>query len=153
MKHRLFILFILICFIIACHNDKIIITRDYVHNENFQNFEIGLLSLCKIKLHDSTIDINKNFNPFTLRAHDTINDFCYKVFGKINEDKTIYFDNRQDSLSWFSCKNSAIKRETIGRLELNSWYKFDGLKNLTEIYTFIDVDGKSHIYQVNIANW
>ncbi|MBI5372839.1 MAG: hypothetical protein HZA79_12525 [Sphingobacteriales bacterium] len=134
---------------------KIIITREYIYSTSWAAGEYQGFEIAKIKLLDSTLSVyDKNFNHFNLDKYSIDSNFCFHHFtgdGKYNSKS--FFNQHNKNLRWRRCGNLYDERETIGLLELNTWYVITGLKGTIDYYVYIDKEGQVHTYSLGPTNW
>ena len=151
---QIYLLLIALIFLSACRN-TVTVTREYIYNSAWENGEYQGFKIAKIKLLDSTISVFKdNFNRFSLADHIIDSSFCfYHYTGNENYNSKSFFNQISNNLHWRKCNNLIDERKTIGLLELNTWYIFEGLNGTVNFYTYIDKEGNSHTYSLGPTNW
>ncbi len=196
MKGRIFLFGVSLVLLMSCYSaKKVVITRTYIINRNWQNTcaLCNRITIYKLHLADSSRPIivdsifwsrDPEYHPLKTFVRDTCTWFAaYGIpyNGTSFRKRKIYFD-RPNGLKWFvySCdsldstyhKSSwspprakfewpipadgdsiegrrrprvfCTKRDTIGALELNSWYAFEDLTDLGYIYfVYVDSTGRT----------
>jgi hypothetical protein len=191
MKGRIFLFGVSLVLLMSCYSaKKVVITRTYIINRNWQNTcaLCNRITISKLHLVDSSRPIivdsifrsrDPEYDPFKVFVRDTCTWFFVPYGipynGSSFRKRKIYFD-RPNGFKWLvhSCDSldstyhktswwhpgakfkppipadASIegrrlpqifytKRDTIGALELNSWYAFEHLTDLGHIY-FVYVD-------------
>jgi len=192
MKGRIFLFGVSLVLLMSCYNfsaKKVVITRTYIINRNWQNTcaLCNCITIYKLHLADSSRPIivdsifrsrDPEYDPFKVFVRDTCTWFevCGIPYnGTSFRKRKIYFD-RPNGFKWvvYSCdsldstyskfwrwpprakyewpipaddsiggrrrpQGFYTKRDTIGALELNSWYAFEELTRWGHIY-FVYVD-------------
>ncbi|MAT90947.1 MAG: hypothetical protein CMC35_09665 [Flavobacteriaceae bacterium] len=150
---------------------EIVITNEYIINENWINNHNGILiERMKIK-EDSRLDVLSsdfdnggvnNWNIVNKLEPDSSFVYSYNV-GSVYEpskslsklsDKKLYFNKPNESL-WVKGKTSGDTVETIGKLKNDTWYRFSELTPITKFFVFIYVDknGRTHRYDQDLSNY
>ena len=141
----------------SCAN-KVTITRSYIYSTSWAKGQYQGFTISKIKLLDSTVSVfNKGFNHYFLDKHIVDSSFCFIEITKTESrdlHEKIYFDKKETKRKWRSCWNGLVDvRETIGLLELNTWYIITELHGTEDFYVYIDREGGSHTYSLGPTNW
>ncbi|WP_299675538.1 hypothetical protein [uncultured Tenacibaculum sp.] len=171
---KFFILSTLVCCFSNCsffEHKKIIITKDYIINENWINDHNGIfIERMKVK-QDSIINIlDVNFDGADINSINIVNKlekdslffYSYNVgktydssmsLSKLSEKK-IYFHKPNEGL-WVKGRFSGDTVKVLGSLGNNKWYKFSNLKSRTKFFVFIYVDttGQVHRFDQDLSNY
>lgn len=142
---------------------KIIITKDYINNKYWNNYN-NAIHVEKLKLKkDSILDIFKpnfdsggvnNWNVTNKLEIDSTFYFGYSGLNSKNDKKKmkgkISFIN-DNGFNWYSSKGSV---DIIGKLQNNSWYKFSNLKSTpVYFYVYVDSEGNTHKFSEDLSNY
>jgi len=147
--------------LISCENRKIEVTNEYILNEYWDDYN-NAIEIQKMKVIDSSLNIfSKDFRIESnhwniankLQIDSTFNCYYSGLNFMKNKPKLkgkIYF-NKENDLTWIV---NGEKKQIIGNLKNNTWYKFSRLKNGTfHQYIFVDSIGKTHKFSVNLDNY
>ncbi len=148
-----FILLLLLFIISSCTHVEI--TRDYIYNSNWGAEDgKGFSSIQKINFN---LDLGKltEIDVNTLsREYKVDSTFCYSFYSRNAKNKKVYFNRENEKGGVFRnlCHSDlATTVKTIGRLELETWYRISSINYQTIHYVYIDEQGKSHMYVT--YNW
>lgn len=153
-----FVLLLLGCLI--KNKEKVIITRDYIINPNWNEVN-NYLTVYKMKLKDSDQTIDLTDPSEAELYHGLVKDssFLYSTNIRHNgEDYTkrkVYF-NKYNGFFWrnppYIDTTRDITYETIGELKQETWYVFYGLSNIhtTAYYAYFDASDKLHLFVVGM---
>lgn len=143
---------------------KIVITKDYISNEHWDDERNNAILIERMKLKkDSLLDIFSSDFEKEIPNH-------WNITNKLEVDSTSYFGysglnikkdkvklkgkiffNKNNGFEWYSANDD---KTIIGSLENNTWYKFSSLKTIAYyVYIFVDDTGKIHRFNVNMANF
>lgn len=161
----LIIIPIFLLFQSCSQGQEIVITKDYIDNGYWDEYNRSLL-IEKMKIKkDSILDIfDPNFKKEVPNHWNITNKlvvdstFVYRNSlldqKKINFSRRIYF-NQRNANDWNFGHYSIDKQfPTIGSLERNTWYKFSKLKTRPfYIYIYIDGAGEIHRFNVDMSNY
>lgn len=142
-------------FFLSSCGQKVTITRSYIYSASWAKGEYQGFEIAKIKLLDSAVSVfDKDFNRFKLTEYTIDSNFCFNHFtGSDKYNSKSFFNQRNKALRWRRCNNLHDETETIGLLELNTWYIILGLKGTIDYFVYIDKDGGSHTYSLGPTNW
>lgn len=144
---------------------KIVITKDYISNKYWDEYNrILLIEKMKVK-KDSVLDIFAPGFEKDVPNHWNITNklevdstFTYRNSlsneKKSNSSNTIYF-NRRNTNNW-NFGHFSIEEQVpiIGPLENSTWYKFSNLKTIPYyIYVYVDDTGTVHRFNVDMSNY
>ncbi len=144
----------------SCNNYPTIkITRDYIYNSRWLNtgsYNYTAVSFSKIKLNDKIkskrIDKLSGFEIHNNNKIDTTFSFA-TVPNRKNKSKYVYFSKIGDNVSWRNKYKIKDVRDTLGNLELKTWYRFDTyLYKKWIYYVYVDEIGYTHLFPVNPVN-
>jgi hypothetical protein len=193
MKRRIFLFGVSLVFLMSC-TKKVVITRTYIINRNWDNTygPCNRITIYKLHLADSSRPIivdsiiwsrDPEYDPLKTFVRDTCTWFAaYNIpyNGRSFRKRKIYFD-RPNGFKWEVCSCDSLdstyhesswspprakferlipaddsiegrrrpqvfytKRDTIGALELNRWYAFEGLTRWHHIYfVYVDSTGRT----------
>ena len=173
MKNTITIIFLGLC-LTGCSpfkGDKIVITKEYIINDNWVNSHNGItVERMKIK-PDSSLNIlapnfdsggTNNWNVINKLELDSSFVYSYNVGSTYDSslslskspDKKLYFNKPNKSL-WVKGLFSGDTIKTLGSLQNDTWYRFSKLTPITKFYVFIYVDdsGKVHRFDQDLSNY
>lgn len=141
---------------------RIQITREYVSNSKWgkcnNSKNTADISIKRIILVDTSHVFSEKCKIENIANNYIIDStFCYRLYYTDNcKIKKIYFDREQKDILWIKeCStNLSQKIKTIGKLNLNAWYKLGSIRHNYVYFIYIDEKDKTHIYKAFIAkNW
>jgi len=142
-------------------NKRIVITSEYIINENWtkqgEETSSNSIEVKKMKVKkDSTINPISNLNQSEiLEKLEVDSSFIYTANVKINQnesykEKKIYF-NRDNGFFWWTSRGEK-KNKILGKLQTNAWYEISRL-NYYYYVVYIDSVDKVHRFVINLANY
>ncbi len=147
---------VLLC--ISCFGPDVEITRGYISNEDWKrqgtfNTKIDQKNIAKLIIDSAVIsDVNNkqfDFSKITPWGYKIDTTFWFTLHTQGNLFiKTVYFDKEQENIYWYNAKNPFEPyRKKIGVLELNSWYRINGLRDYWTFYVYVDKKGNVHMFK------
>lgn len=168
---RLLIIITTVLLFHSCSQEpKIVITKDYISNKYWDEYNNAILvEKMKIK-KGSVLDVFSPDFDKEIRSNWDLNDklevdrtFMYSYTGLGGKsdlkklDGKIYF-NKTNGFYWnfgnthFGHKKT--NKNIIGSLENDTWYKFSDLRTIAYyVYVYVDSTGKVHRFNVNMSNY
>jgi hypothetical protein len=142
----------------SCSEKKVIITKDYVINPNWDEVD-NSFTVYRMKLKDSTqvIDLKDPSEPELYHGLIKDTSFAYTANVKYNgEDyakRKVYF-NRVNDFVWRKPPDIDLTRSSeykfIGELQPKTWYLLAGLSKVrTLYYVYIDSSDGLHVFKVS----
>lgn len=149
--------FIFLFSIFSC-SPKVTITNSYIFNSAWKDGGYQGFQIAKISLNDSTINVSNDFNKYLLKDHTIDSSFCFGLVSKSRTITTIrktkiYFNKSDKDDEWFNCMNNDDRREQIGLLSNQTWFKITGLGGTATYFIYIDKSGRSHVFALGPSNW
>ncbi|MGS2765215.1 hypothetical protein [Sinomicrobium sp. M5D2P9] len=156
------ILFILLLTVLFGSCKDIEITKEYIKNDYWDDHN-NAIQINKMKVIDSTLNVlDPDFeiepNHSNIVNKIEMDSSFYASYAGLNAfalnkpklKGKIYF-NKDNGWKW---SFNGQKKEIIGELENDTWYKFSRLTNdAYYLYVYIDSTGIAHKYGVNLANY
>lgn len=144
--------------ILSCESHPTIeITREYIYNSYWgsESYNYPAVSISEISLNEEIIDKNpQELSGFKIHNNHTTKDFSF--FTELNYDyksNKIFFDKEYESIIWYKRNNLSVKTKKIGKLKIDSWYKFDShLYKKWVYYVYVDKEGNIYNWAVNPVN-
>lgn len=138
---------------------KVTITKDYVINPNWDEIS-NSIQIIRLNLIDSNqIDLNKITSSQLLKSFDHDTNFSFITNVKYNgvnySTRKVFFD-KFNGFYWRKLydRHSNYKQKTIGSLEKDNWYLFEGLSNVkTLYYVYVDVQDSLHTFKVGAHHY
>lgn len=136
---------------------RVVITRDYVSctewgKDNHSMYAPGF-SFKKISFDIPTQDVKNIDIKSLVDKHKVDSSFCYTT-GYISDwkIKRVYFNNSDSSFKWRKeCHiNMNTYADSLGPLDLDSWYLFEGVKKDCAHYVYVDMKGKTRVFEVGV---
>ncbi len=138
------------------------ITNEYIVNDHWDGKYNNAIKIDKMIVLDNRMDVfskgfikNSTFWDFegTLAKDSTFS----ASYGGINTLEKHYVEGKVffDKDNGWNWNLNGLESRTIGKLEKDTWYKFSSLTMNTKYYKYVYVDntGKTHIFNVNKANY
>ncbi len=152
-----FFVTILLVVVSSCSEKKVIITKDYVINPNWDEAD-NSFTVYRMTLKDSTqiIDLKNPSEPELYHGLIKDTSFAYTANIKYNRvdyaKRKVYF-NRDNDFSWCNLNNihSPCEQNILGELHQNTWYLFYGLSKIhtTAHYVYIDSLDSLYVFKVS----
>jgi hypothetical protein len=171
MKYFLIITTILLFQSCSPQEPKIVITKDYIINKHWDDKRNNAILIERMKVKNGGIlDANSPDFDKEIRSNWDLNNklevddtFRYSYAGldikgdRIKLKGKVFF-NKDNGFYWnFGSTyydHKKTEKNTIGRLENNTWYKFSDLKTIAYyVYIYVDNLGELHRYNVNMSNY
>ncbi|PIV48654.1 MAG: hypothetical protein COS19_12700 [Flavobacteriaceae bacterium CG02_land_8_20_14_3_00_34_13] len=155
---KIFWLYLIILLCTSCFGPDVEITRDYFSNGDWKkkgtwNTKMDQKNIAKLLIDSNIIaDVYNqqfDFNKIKPLAYKIDTTFWYTLHTEGNLFiKTIYFDKEQENIFWYDAKNPLGPfKKTIGILELDSWYRINGLRDYWTFYVYVDKKGNTHLFK------
>lgn len=146
-------------FLVSCFKPDINITREYISNSAWQELEQGEAKgpvVMRIIIDkDIASDVNNsdfNFEKI-LNNYSIDSTFYFDGISYSNDHpERIYFDRLQDDFLWTNNK-TLNQVKAIGKLDFNTWYRFDGLHDYQTFYAYVDDEGMVHVFKTSTSGF
>lgn len=141
----------------GCKNKMILITHEYIVNENWTE-SVNAIEISKMRLKkDSAINIGNLNQVDVVKSLEVDSSFIYSANVNINLDeevigRKVYFGKDNGFFWWTHGGN--MKTAILGNLEKNQWYKFSHLlTHPYDVYIFVDSSYVVHRQDVIRSNY
>lgn len=146
---------------------KVIITRDFVYNENWGEDNLPSVSFSKIQIDTLKIETDKlnKYSAFEI-YNNILRDSNYYKKNRLKFDYTSYYENEKITnleKIYFNRENAGIlwhirgakwenSAPVFGKLQNNCWYEFFRLNEWWNYIVYIDKNGVSHVWAIKPVN-
>jgi hypothetical protein len=148
------VIFFMLLLTVSCKRKKVIITRDYVINPNWDEHD-NSFHVVRMNLKDSSKTINLKDPSEQELYYGLVEDtnFSFSANVRYNGEKyserKVYF-NRDNGFSWWGDRYGKSKRGILGELQPETWYMLAGLSNIkTLYYVYIDSVDSFNVFTVS----
>ena len=154
--------FLILLLLISCSSEpKIVITKKFISNKYWDNYNNAIqVNRMRVK-KDSTLnvsasdfDTNTGWSLFHKLEMDSTSFFGYNGLN-FKKDKPlltgkVFFD-RDNGFEWYTAKGN---KKTVGELENETWYLISGLKTEPyEIIIYVDKNEQLHRFNKLASNF
>jgi hypothetical protein len=151
---KFFVLILLITAISCVNNPKNEITREYIYNSEWGENNLANPVIEKISVKDDIykkgIDKINGFDIF----NNLIPKDSFKYFLEYHNNKDlnkVYF-LKNNNIKWTSKTDYSLKKDSLGILELDTWYVFGNIRNTWIYYVYVDKEGEVFTWALNPVN-